>query len=128
MRVKERLLLDRIALHAADVAPRHHEASVVVESHFADADRPRWQRTAMAARITTQPAIRERFVQVALTRFVRQQLSQCRHGTCPLYDLGTDVETVGSGGRHAPISAQPVPIRGCACSYYRQRSGLSAAG
>jgi hypothetical protein len=33
--MEERLLLDRIALHAADVSERHAQPTAIVESHFA---------------------------------------------------------------------------------------------
>ena len=33
--MKERLLLDRVALNAADVAPRHAQCSALVEPHLA---------------------------------------------------------------------------------------------
>ena len=75
MRVEERLLLDGIALHAADVAPRHAQASAVVETHLADADGPVRQRTAMAARVTAEAAIGKPVVQLALARRLREQLS-----------------------------------------------------
>ena len=57
IRVEERLLLDRIALHAADVAPRHAAAGRRVEAHLADADRAVGQRTAVAARVAAQTAV-----------------------------------------------------------------------
>src|SRR6185503_9344906 len=49
--VKERLLLDRIALHAADVAPGHQRAAGLVEAHLAHADGAFRQRTAVPAGI-----------------------------------------------------------------------------
>ena len=79
MRVEERLLLDRIALHAADVAPRHQQPAALVEAHLADADRALGQRTAVAARVAAQPAVGQRVVQLALARLAREHLSQCGH-------------------------------------------------
>ena len=76
MGVKERLLLDRIALHAADVAPRHAQPAALVEAHLADADRALRQRAAVAARVAAQPAVRQRVVELALARFAREHLSQ----------------------------------------------------
>src|SRR5207253_1258962 len=46
--VEEGLLLDRVALHAADVAPRHLQASAFVESNLADADRALRTRAPLA--------------------------------------------------------------------------------
>ena len=57
IRVEERLLLDRIALHAADVAPRHAQPAALVEAHLADADRALGQRTAVAAGVAAQAAV-----------------------------------------------------------------------
>jgi hypothetical protein len=47
--VEERLLLDGIALHAADVAPRHHEPAALVEAHLAHAHRAVGNRALVAA-------------------------------------------------------------------------------
>src|SRR5262245_28680535 len=52
--VKERFLLDGIALDAAHVAPRHAQRSPLVEPHLADADRALRNRAAMAARMASQ--------------------------------------------------------------------------
>ena len=57
IRVKERLLLDRIALHAANVPPRHEQPSAFVEPHLAHADRTFRKRAAMAAGVATEPAV-----------------------------------------------------------------------
>ena len=75
VRVEERLLLDRIALHAADVAPRHPQPPALVEAHLADADGAVGQGTAMAARVTAQAAVGQPVVQRALARRLREQLS-----------------------------------------------------
>ena len=55
MRVEERLLLDRIALHAADVAPRHVELAVAIEAHLADAERAVGDRALVAAGVAAEP-------------------------------------------------------------------------
>src|SRR6185295_1837623 len=52
--VKERFLLDRIALHAANVAPRHAETAILDEAHLAHAVRAFGNRTAMSAREAAQ--------------------------------------------------------------------------
>jgi hypothetical protein len=80
MGVEERLLLDRIALHAADVAPRHAQASILVEADFTDADRAFRQRTLMAARVTAQAAVRQDVVELPVARFTRKHICKTRHG------------------------------------------------
>src|SRR6266498_3273487 len=85
MRMKERLLLDRIALDAADITPRHLEPSTLVEAHLAHADRAVGQGAAMPARVAAQPAVGKRLVQLTVARLARQDLSQGRHRTSLLY-------------------------------------------
>jgi hypothetical protein len=75
VRVKEWFLLDRIALHAADVTPRYQQAATLVEAHLADADRPLRQRTTVPARVAAQSSVGQRLVEIALARFARQHLS-----------------------------------------------------
>src|SRR5262245_54870375 len=48
--VEERLLLDRVALHAGDVAERHLELPAFVEPHLADAAQAVTDEAAVAAR------------------------------------------------------------------------------
>jgi hypothetical protein len=52
--MKERLFLNRIALHAADVAPRHEEAAASVEANFANAHRPVGDGTLVPAGVAAQ--------------------------------------------------------------------------
>src|SRR5688572_12897638 len=59
--VKERLLLDRIALYATDVTPRHEEAAAAVESHLAHAHRTVGNGALVAAGMAAQAAAIERF-------------------------------------------------------------------
>ena len=80
LRVKEWLLLDGITLNAAHIAPGHEQTSAFVEPHLADANRALRQRTAVAARVAAQPAVRQPLVQFAFARLVREHLSQCGHG------------------------------------------------
>src|SRR5215208_3233299 len=63
--VEERLLFDRIALHAADVPPWDVELAIAVAAHFADADRARRNRTAMPARHAADPCAVERLYQLS---------------------------------------------------------------
>ena len=53
--VKERLLLDRIALNPADVAPRHMEPPASVEPYLAHAHGPVGDWAFVAARVTAEP-------------------------------------------------------------------------
>ena len=85
VRVEKRLLLDGVALHAADVTPRHHQTSALVEADLADADRAVRQRTAVAARVAAQAAVGESLVQLALTRFLREHVAKRGHSANLLY-------------------------------------------
>src|SRR6185436_17972174 len=98
VRVEKRFLFNGIALHAADVAPWHAEASAIVEAHLADANRTVRQRALVAAGITTQSTIRQNVVQFAIARFSLEDVRQGRHRTDSLY--------VGSG------SPERVRVRG----------------
>ena len=64
MRVEERLLLDRIALHAADVPMGHMQHAAAIEAHLADAGRAVGNRTGVPARMTAQPAAVDRLDQL----------------------------------------------------------------
>ena len=79
MCVKERLLLNRITLNAANVAPRDHQAAVAVIADLADTNRAFRQRTAVAAGITPQPTVGKHIVEVAFAGFARQDISEGRH-------------------------------------------------
>ena len=81
MGVEERLLLDRIALDAADVAPRHLQGSTFVESNFADAGRALRYRALMATRVAAQTVPCELFDQLGrrLVCTSRQQILQSGH-------------------------------------------------
>ena len=62
--VEERLLLDGVALHAADVSPGHVEGAVCVEADFADAGLAFGDRAAVAAGEAAHTVPIELFVQV----------------------------------------------------------------
>jgi hypothetical protein len=51
--VKERLLLNGIALHAAHISPGHVESATLVVAHLADTGLAIGNRTAMATGVTT---------------------------------------------------------------------------
>src|SRR4029078_9403072 len=96
MRVEEGLLLDRIALHATDVPPRHEQSPALVVAHLADANRAFGQRAAVVAGKASQPAVAQGFVEIAWAPFATQHLSQCGHGALLLYDA------VARGLRRSP--------------------------
>src|SRR3954468_10796542 len=58
-RVEEGLLLDRIALDATHVAPRHAQVAAAIDAHFADADGAVRNRTFVAARVTADAISRD---------------------------------------------------------------------
>ncbi len=79
--VKERLLLDGIALHAADVTPWHEEPAATVKPHFAHAHRALGNRALVATGVAAQTATLERLDKLR-RRFARalgEQLLQL-HG------------------------------------------------
>jgi hypothetical protein len=49
--MKEGFLLDRVALHASNVAPRNAEPTAFVVPDFADTAGAGWNRALMAARV-----------------------------------------------------------------------------
>ena len=63
--VEERLLLDRVALHAADVAPRHVQRPAPVEADLADAGGAVGQGTGVAAGDAADAPLVERLDQGA---------------------------------------------------------------
>jgi hypothetical protein len=77
--VEERLLLDGIALHPADVAVGHAQPAPFVEADLADPDRTFRQRTTMTARVAAQTAVGEPVVELTLARRVREELGQGDH-------------------------------------------------
>src|SRR5436853_4828328 len=99
MGVEKRLLLDRIALHAAYVSPRHQQAPAFVEAHLADANRALGERTAVPAGVAAKSPVGQRFVELAHARLAREHLSQGGH----LYQLyrvpGLEARSWGVGLR-----------------------------
>lgn len=59
VRVKERLLLDGIALRAGGVSPRNVELASAIEADFADAGLPFGDRTTMSAGETADAVVAE---------------------------------------------------------------------
>ena len=54
--MEERLLLDRIALHAADVTKRNVEDAAAIEADLAHTSRPVWNRAGVTTGMAPQPA------------------------------------------------------------------------
>ena len=97
--VEERLFLDRVALHAADVPPRHQQPAVVVEADLADADGAVGKRTAVAARRAAEAAVGQCVVEFALAGFPREHIGKVRHVRMSrLYARGNVHVGIGSRG------------------------------
>ena len=89
MHVEEGFLLDRIALHAPRISPRHHQASALVEAHLAHADGVRWNLAVVAARIAVHPLMVETVIQIAFARARGEDVFQRFHvlTSYQLYDM-----------------------------------------
>ena len=77
--VKKRLFLDGIALHSADISPRDIQRSAAIVTNFTDPRLPVWNRTAVAASVTTHTITIELFVKLALTHVFVNDVTQARH-------------------------------------------------
>jgi hypothetical protein len=77
--VEKRLLLDGIALHSADVSPRDIESSAAIVTNLANSRLTVWNRTAVAASVTTHTIAIELFVKLALTHVFVNDVTQGRH-------------------------------------------------
>ncbi len=79
--VEERLLLDGIALHAADVAIWNVEDAAAIEAHAADAFRAVRNRAGVTAGMTAQPATLDRLHELRrrLDRPGFEHLGERRH-------------------------------------------------
>ena len=94
--VEERLLLDRIALHAADVAPRDVQRAAAVESDFADAMCAVGQRTRVPAGDAADAPVVERLDELAGPNGRLEHVLQ-RHKEYTL--AGSAVDARGRAGR-----------------------------
>jgi hypothetical protein len=79
--MKERLLLNGIALDSADVAPWDIELSAAVETNFAHAGLSIWNRATVSARVAAQPIAIELLDQtrIGLSNTLIQDVSKCAH-------------------------------------------------
>ena len=78
-RMKERFLLDRIALQRSDVALRNIEFASSIESNFADARQAVENDAPMAARETSDAVVVKLLVENALDRTFSKNIFE---GTC----------------------------------------------
>ncbi len=79
MHVKERLFLDRVALHAARIAPRHHQPPALVEAHLAHAERALGNLAVVAARVAVHPVVVETVIELAFARARGEDVFQSCH-------------------------------------------------
>ena len=61
MRMEERFLLNRVALHPRGVSPRNIKCAAAVVADFADSSLAVWNGAAVAARETADPIVLELF-------------------------------------------------------------------
>ena len=85
--VKEGLLLDRIALHSADVAPRHVKSTALVVTDFADARLAIGNRATVTAGIAAHPVSVQLLVELALTNVLVDDVAKRGHGRPPILIL-----------------------------------------
>jgi hypothetical protein len=77
--MEEGLLLDGIALHSADISPRHVERASLVVAYFANSGLTVGNRTAVAAGIAAHPVAIESLVQITLTDVLVNDVAKSRH-------------------------------------------------
>jgi len=82
MGMEEGFLFDRIALDAADVAPRHVQPSALDEPYLAHARRPFGDRTLVAAGVAAKATVRDALDEIrrGLSGTLGQDFCQRRHG------------------------------------------------
>jgi hypothetical protein len=81
MGVEERLLLDGIALHTANVSPRYVELPSAVEANLADAQLPFRNRAAVAAGVAAHAITIQFLVEISLAHVLAQKIAKSRQGT-----------------------------------------------
>src|SRR5579872_3012647 len=77
--VKERLLLDGITLHAADVSPRYIQRAAAVVPHFANAGLSLRDGAAMPACVTADAVAIKFLVKIAFAHLLVDNFAQCSH-------------------------------------------------
>src|SRR5687767_13679587 len=78
-RMKERLLLDWIALHAGDISPRDAQRPALVVADFADADGAGRDAAVVAARVTAHPVLVETFIDISFASARAVNVDECCH-------------------------------------------------
>src|SRR6476620_7098439 len=97
--VEERLLLDWIALHSADVAPRDVKRAAAVESDLTDARCAVWQRTLVPAGDAADAPVVERLDEYAGPDGRLEQVLQGHKAILPgRAGLGRSIGSIRSGG------------------------------
>jgi hypothetical protein len=76
--VEKRLLFDRVALHAANIAPGNIEFPALVEAHFADAGLPFGNGAAMTTGKAADAVAFDGFVQPALADALVENFAERR--------------------------------------------------
>jgi hypothetical protein len=77
--MKKRLLLDRIALHSAHVAPGDIQGAALVIADLANPRLAFRNGTAMSAGITPNPIVLEFFVQITFANVLVNDVAKSRH-------------------------------------------------
>jgi hypothetical protein len=77
--VEERLLLDRVALYAADIPPRHVQSAAPVVADFADAGLTFGNRAAMTAGVAANAIAIEFLVEVAFSHSLIHDFAKSWH-------------------------------------------------
>src|SRR3954464_14081919 len=98
-RVEEGLLLDRIALDATHVAPRHAQVAAAIDPHFADADGAVRNRTFVPASVTADAIPGDRFDEFR-RRLCRSRLEYVsKRGHTAIVRSRSGIRDPGSGMR-----------------------------
>ncbi len=79
MSMEEGFFLYRVALDAADIAPRHTEGSAPVVANLANPGLAVWDLATVPAGKTPHPVAVELFVQFALANVFMNDFAQCTH-------------------------------------------------
>jgi hypothetical protein len=90
--VKERFLLDRIALQRPDVSPGHIKLAAPIEPHLANPGESSGNRAAMSAGVATDPVAFERLIKLA---HAHARIQLFRQGAHSLFCQASGLRHVG---------------------------------
>ena len=91
--MEKRLLLDGVALNAADISPRDIQSSAAIVTHLANSRLTVRDGTAVAAGVTAHAIAVELFVKLALTHVFVNDVTQGRHDAyLSLYSKSSGLE------------------------------------